>query len=206
METVDIADRAFLDERTLAPGLHGLLEHGGQVDPLARIAIGAAGLVGQLLQGATVKFGKHHGATLVLHQTACAVGDHGSGLGTDAESDHADALGLQLGDQRFPVVVGGFAIAQDDQKPVRAVGRGERLDRGPQQSGIIGAALGQIIGPEHREKLAQDFVIGAEWALEKGRAGKHEQPHALALEPFEQGLDEQLRAIEARRFHVLRLH
>ena len=66
----------------------------------------------------------------------------------------------------------------------------------------IGVALVERVGVQGREAFAEDPVVGAGRALENRGAGHHAEADAFALEFFKEGLDEELRAFEARRFDV----
>ena len=196
----------FLGELTLAAGLDRGAQHAGEVEPGAGIAVGAAGLVGQFAQRLAVEFRKDDGAPLVLHEGAAAVRDHRPGFGADAEADRADPLLFQLSDAALPVLVVGLAVAEHDQE---AVGRGtgaECLQGGVHERRVVGATLWQVIGGQHGQELAQDFIIRAERTLEKGGAGKDDEADAFAGELLEEGADEQLGAFEARRLDVGREH
>ena len=195
----------LLGEFALAAGLDGLVEQRGQVHPRAGVGVGAARDLRQLLQRRAVEPRQHHGAALVLDEAAARIGDEGALRRADAEADDADALRLERLDQGFPVVLRGLAVAEDDE--VAVGGRGaEGLDGGLEHRLVVGAALGEVVGVHRGQELPQDLVVGAERALEEGRAGEQHEADALALQAVEQRLDEQLTAVEARGLHVLREH
>ena len=71
---------------------------------------------------------------------------------------------------------------------------------------VVGAALGEEVGPERGEKFAKNLVVGAERRLEKRGAGKHDEADAFAGKFFEEGRDEELRAREPVGLDVGREH
>ncbi len=101
----------------------------------------------------------------------------------------------------LPALVIGAAVAQHEEEPVRRAGA-EGGRRRVDQGGVVGAALRHELGIEGRQELAEDLIVGAERRLQEGRAGKHHEPHPLAAQAVEEGLDQQLGAVQARGLDV----
>ena len=181
-------------------------DEAGEVEPAAGVAVNSAGGGGEFLECAGFEFREDDGAAFVFDEAAGAVGQHRATERADAEAEDADVFLFQFFGAFFPIVVGGLAVAENHEEAVGSVGVAEGLEGGVEEGAVVGAALREIIGTQGGEEFAENFVIGAEWALEKGGAGKDDEADALALEFFEEGLDEERGAFAARGFDVGRKH
>ena len=206
LETFGEADGVLLEELSLAARFDGFFDEAGEVEPAAGVAVNSAGGGGEFLECAGFEFREDDGAAFVFDEAAGAVGQHRATERADAEAEDADVFLFQFFGAFFPIVVGGLAVAENHEEAVGSVGVAEGLEGGVEEGAVVGAALREIIGTQGGEEFAENFVIGAEWALEKGGAGKDDEADALALEFFEEGLDEELGAFEARGFDVGRQH
>ena len=206
LETFGEADGVLLEELTLAARFDGFFDEAGEVEPAAGVAVNSAGGGGEFLECAAFEFREDDGAAFVFDEAAGAVGQHGTTGCADAEAEDADVFLFQFFGAFFPIVVGGLAVAENHEEAVGSVGVAEGLEGGVEEGAVVGAALREIIGTQGGEEFAENFVVGAERALEKGGAGKDDEADALALEFFEEGLDEELGAFEARGFDVGRKH
>src|SRR5271165_3252084 len=122
-----------LDKAALAPRLDRGGENLGQVHPPAGVGVDAVGGARQLAQRVALEPGEDDRAVLVLHEAAGSVRYHAAALGADTQGDHPyPALG-KLADGIAPVVVGGPAVAQDDEEAVGRRTPAERLGRGAEQ-------------------------------------------------------------------------
>ena len=206
MVTLDEPNRVFLEELTFLSGFDGGLNERGEIDPGRGIAVNAAGHIGELAERVGFEFGKDDGAAVVFDETVGTVGNHRAGGGADAKRQDADVFLFQFLGGGFPRLVGGFTVREDDEKTIGRAALLEGGERGRDEGAVIGAAFGQIVGAEIGEKFTENLIVGAERRLQKRRAREYDETDALASETFEQRLDEELGALEARRFDVGREH
>ncbi len=184
------------------------------IEPAPILAQGSIGPVGSLRDRAEARFVEaraNGGAVLVAHEAdrrALVVLRRNQLSGRRADSHRID------GDSRFGRTFGGvlaltlevFAVGEKNHHLLIA---GLRLQCG--RRNVDGPAHIRTAAPDDRrveggERLEQCVVVERHRALDEGIARERDEADSVAREPLDEIADRELRALEACRGHVVRVH
>ncbi|VTR68771.1 hypothetical protein DESC_720149 [Desulfosarcina cetonica] len=165
--------------------------------------VGAAGEHGHFLEGVFVQPGEHDLAAAVLLEPAGRLGDGHAVIAAHADAEEFDRLLLERFGrfQRIPVA-GILSVGNQDHGFVRGAFGIEAACGRLHSAGDIGAAHGQVVGRQGTQKKVESVIIQGQRALQKGRAGKGHQSHAISLEHGQQIEDLAFGALQPGRANV----